>query len=302
MNIEYLHHKRIDPGKWNAATLSSTTPLVYGLYEYLSAVCDSQWDALVFNDYEAVFPLPFKRKLGIKYYVQPLFCQQLGAFGSNKRISTQDFLAFIPKLIPRVRLQFNPYFDGKPPQQVQLRTNFILDLQVPLKYNKDCKRNLASLQALPIDYKIDAISVENVIDTFRAAWGAYNPTVGNSAYAKLAKACKAIDDPMRSNADGAFTVSAHRRIDNLLLGAAIFLITPATAPQQHRCLHYVCAGPTEVGKPMGIMHGIMDFVLRKYNKERVIFDFEGSSIPSVASFYKKFGAVERPFWVYRRGI
>ena len=62
MNIQYVDHHQIDPAKWDCAVLQSPHPLVYGLFNYLNAVCDTQWDALIYNDYEAVFPLPFKKK------------------------------------------------------------------------------------------------------------------------------------------------------------------------------------------------------------------------------------------------
>jgi hypothetical protein len=38
------------------------------------------WDALVWGDYEFVMPLPVRKKWGIQYVYQPLFCQQLGIF------------------------------------------------------------------------------------------------------------------------------------------------------------------------------------------------------------------------------
>jgi hypothetical protein len=111
MSIKYLKHEQIDPEKWNAAVLSSETPLFYALFGYLDCVTENRWDALIFNEYEAVFPLPYKKKWGLKYLVQPVFCQQLGAFGSNKSVTTGDFLRAIPKGFLRVRLNLNGYFD-----------------------------------------------------------------------------------------------------------------------------------------------------------------------------------------------
>ena len=257
MSIQYVDHHQIDPTKWDSAILRSPHPLVYGLFEYLNAVCDSQWGALIYKDYEAVFPLPFKKKFGIKYLVQPVFCQQLGAFGSNANVSTHNFLSAIPKRFLRVRLQLNPYFD----QQNEVES-----------------------------YKINAVSIRDAIDTYRKAWGRQNPEIGDDHYQLFANAC---------SEKLSFTVTAHHRTEDTLLGAAIFLITPENT---NRSLHYVCAGPTEPGKSIGVMHGIIDFVLERYQGENMLFDFEGSSIASVASFYKKFGANEEPFFCFNRGF
>lgn len=305
MSIQYVDHHQIDPTKWDSAILRSPHPLVYGLYEYLNAVCDSQWDALIYKDYEAVFPLPFKNKFGIKYLVQPVFCQQLGAFGSNANVSTHNFLSAIPKRFLRVRLQLNPYFDqqnevesiltkhsGKWASSGKLttKTNMTIQLSQPLDYNKDCKKNLHRLAELRIEYKINAISIRDAIDTYRKAWGRQNPEIGDDHYQLFANAC---------SEKLSFTVTAHHRTEGTLLGAAIFLITPEKA---NRSIHYVCAGPTEPGKSIGVMHGIIDFVLERYQGENMLFDFEGSSIASVASFYKKFGANEEPFFCFNRGF
>ncbi|MEY4542266.1 MAG: hypothetical protein RL411_343 [Bacteroidota bacterium] len=305
MSIQYVDHHQIDPTKWDSAILRSPHPLAYGLFEYINAVCESQWDALIYNDYEAVFPLPFKKKFGIKYLVQPVFCQQLGAFGSNVNVSTHHFLSAIPKRFLRVRLQLNPYFDQtnevesiqtKPAGiiassgKLTTKTNMTIQLSQPLDYNKDCKKNLHRLAELPIEYKINAISIREAIDTYRKAWGKQNPEIEDEHYQLFANACT---DRL------SFTVTAHHQKEGDLLGAAIFLITPENAK---RSLHYVCAGPTEAGKSIGVMHGIIDFILNRYKGENMLFDFEGSSIASVASFYKKFGANEEPFFCFNRGF
>lgn len=305
MSIQYVDHHQIDPTKWDSAILRSPHPLAYGLFEYLNAVCESQWDALIYNDYEAVFPLPFKKKFGIKYIIQPVFCQQLGAFGSNVNVSTHHFLSAIPKRFLRVRLQLNPYFDQtnevesiqtKPAgiiassRKLTTKTNMTIQLSQPLDYNKDCKKNLHRLAELPIEYKINAISIREAIDTYRKAWGKQNPEIEDEHYQLFANACT---DKL------SFTVTAHHQKEGDLLGAAIFLITPENTK---RSLHYVCAGPTEAGKSIGVMHGIIDFILNRYKGENMLFDFEGSSIASVASFYKKFGANEEPFFCFNRGF
>ena len=305
MSIQYVDHHQIDPTKWDSAILRSPHPLAYGLFEYLNAVCESQWDALIYNDYEAVFPLPFKKKFGIKYLVQPVFCQQLGAFGSNVNVSTHHFLFAIPKRFLRVRLQLNPYFDQtnevesiqtKPAGiiassgKLTTKTNMTIQLSQPLDYNKDCKKNLHRLAKLPIEYKINAISIRDAIDTYRKAWGKQNPEIEDEHYQLFANAC---------TEKLSFTVTAHHQKEGDLLGAAIFLITPENTK---RSLHYVCAGPTEAGKSIGVMHGVIDFILNRYQGENMLFDFEGSSIASVASFYKKFGANEEPFFCFNRGF
>ena len=93
--IQYIENKNINFKKWDACIASSFNRLIYGFSWYLDVVCDD-WDALVLNDYEGVFPLPKRKKWGIDYIYQPFFCQQLGVF-SKKKIEIDLFLNYIPK-------------------------------------------------------------------------------------------------------------------------------------------------------------------------------------------------------------
>lgn len=45
--------------------------------EYLKTTHDN-WEFLIFNDYEAVMPVPIKQKLGLKFVIFPPLIQQLG--------------------------------------------------------------------------------------------------------------------------------------------------------------------------------------------------------------------------------
>ena len=304
-SIQFVRHANIDSQKWDLAVMQSRWPIAYAFFNYLNAVCENQWDALIFKDYEAVFPLPFKKKLGLKYLIQPVFCQQLGAFGSNAHVNTLDFLHAIPKYFFRVRLQINPYFDhpmgallsdnsinkkGAFSGHLILKTNLTIRLSQPLNYNKDCQKNLQRIAEHKIEYKTHAVSFDAAIEIYKNAWGEQNESLGEVQFKKFSKAC---------TPDNSFTISAHHPIDDSVLGAAIFLISPENPV---RCIHYVCAGPTEKGRSIGIMHGIVDHVIRQYHGQNILFDFEGSSIASVASFYKKFGAIEDPFFCFQRGF
>ena len=298
MKIRHLHHNQINPSEWDRSILNSRVPLVYGLYDYLDALCNKNWSALVFGEYEAVFPLPHKTKLGITYIVQPVFCQQLGAFGSNRRITSLDFLRAIPKKFIRVRLQLNPYFDNQQNASLTTKTNFLLPLSEPPTYNKDCRKNLATLSKLPIEYHRNAITFKEVIDVYREAWGETNPNIGDSAYEKFEDACKRV----QSKHQCAFTLAATNTETSSLLGASILLGFPSLTNDQEKHLHYVCAGPTKAGKTLGIMHGIIDAAIQGHLGATAYFDFEGSSIPSVATFYQKFGPKNTPYYLFQRGI
>jgi hypothetical protein len=48
------------------------------------------------------------------------------------------------------------------------------------------------------------------------------------------------------------------------------------------------------------MHAIIDYVAQKHAGEHLFLDFEGSEIPEVAAFYRKFGPIEEKYGVWSR--
>ena len=79
MPVHYITYQQIDKSKWDNCIDTAANGLVYGYSFYLDAMA-KHWDALVLDDYEAVMPLTWRKKFGIRYLYQPAFTQQLGIF------------------------------------------------------------------------------------------------------------------------------------------------------------------------------------------------------------------------------
>src|SRR5437016_14568872 len=96
--IRYFQHHQIDKKKWDDSIRRSVNGMVYAYSWYLDVVSPN-WNALIEGNYEAVFPLTWRKKYGFYYLYQPLFTQQLGVFFSVKKINgatVQEFLDSIP--------------------------------------------------------------------------------------------------------------------------------------------------------------------------------------------------------------
>src|ERR1051325_4489828 len=105
--IQYLAHKDIDKKKWNRCIDNADNGLIYAYSFYLDCMAKN-WDALVQNDYEAVMPLTWKKKYGIRYLYQPFLTAQLGVFG---QIITErqcgDFIQAIPSKFRYIDISLN---------------------------------------------------------------------------------------------------------------------------------------------------------------------------------------------------
>lgn len=316
--IRYLTHAEIDPQKWDECLTAGSPAFAYAFCQYLDKITNANWNALVFGDYEAVFPLPFKKKWGISYVVQPVFCQQLGAFGSCNRISTTDFLQAIPWFFPRVRLQINSRF-GSVHQDIlgkkmdsgfskiflgkwDFKPNFLLPLDQPVVYSKDARRNLAALKSTAVQVWVNRLQPKEVISLFQQTWGQFNRQISDEQYRQFLNAvsCGIKGPDTKSSPFETLVYSVHQQ-DDTLLGAAIIL---KTFPNHvgPGFLHYVCGAPTIAGRKQSAMHAIIDYAIRQHEGQQMIFDFEGSSIPSVVAFYKKFNPSIEYYGLYSRGL
>ena len=75
--IRFVNRNQIDVEKYNYCIEKAIQSRIYAYAWYLDIVADN-WSVLVLDDYDAVMPLPWKIKYGIKYITQPFFTQQLG--------------------------------------------------------------------------------------------------------------------------------------------------------------------------------------------------------------------------------
>ena len=91
--IRYVKRKDIDAQKWDECISNSPNGIIYAYVFYLDCMAD-QWDALVYNDYEAIMPLTWRKKYGVAYLYQPFFTQQSGIF-SQQPVTASIIAAFL---------------------------------------------------------------------------------------------------------------------------------------------------------------------------------------------------------------
>lgn len=315
MNIQILKRAEINENLWNDCIRKGENNLAYGYCEYLDVVTDGFWMGLVLGEYEVVFPLPLKKKIGLTYIVQPLFCAQLGAFGSleNPHVFQEDFIHAIPWYFLRTRLHLNGYFPIKRDFNMSHKNylpkeNYILDLQHSYQPNKDAQKNIARLVEKGVQYKINEVEANEIVGYYQKQWGDLNPLISKGWYQKLLTLCEKFQNNRNVICE---VVSAHS-LDGRCLGGGIFFKTQSiehtkeadASPWKNKgFIHYVCgAANNENPESKGVMHGVLDFFIRKHLNQPMVFDFEGSSIDSVAAFYKKFNPISKPYFFIKKGF
>ena len=148
--LTYIKHRQIDAEKWNRCIENAANSRFYANIWHLDRTA-IVWDALVWDDYEFVMPLPIRKKCGIKYVYQPLFCQQLGIFPKPANQIAELFYRALSDKFRYCDVHLNSQNPSvKTVGEIEFlpRQNFLLDLKYNYKslaksYSTNTKRNIA---------------------------------------------------------------------------------------------------------------------------------------------------------------
>lgn len=84
--IKRLKYHEIDFDKYNASIENSLQNSDYAQREFLDIVTGKSWELIIYDDYEAVMPVPLIVKFGFKIVLMPKLCQQLGIFSNQDSV------------------------------------------------------------------------------------------------------------------------------------------------------------------------------------------------------------------------
>lgn len=285
--IRYLTNSEIDRAKWDKAVNDAPNGFIYCHSIFLDALC--KWDALVAGDYQYIMPLPFKKKLGIWYIYTPYFIGQLGIISSNVILpqTITHFIDNIPAKFKYIDLDLNESneIDTLKIGSIRQRNNYVLALdqpyhQVESQYSKDGKKNLRQANSYALQ-SVQGIEIRKVIDFFKTAYGSLNPGIGNALYNRFEKACStAVDTGL------GFTMGVYEKDE---------LVATAFFGKDNKRIYYMAGAPSEKGRRSNAQHILINEVIKKYAGSGLLLDFEGSDLPNVAAFYKKFSPLLKTY-------
>ncbi len=287
-NIHYISHKFINKSKWDKCIANASNSLIYATALYLDNMA-RYWDALVLNNYEAVMPLTYNKKLGIYYLYQPFTCASLGVFGSY--LSPQVVELFLQSIPPHFKYA-DIYFNNENTftiGSVHLtpRTNYVLSLNKPYteihkQYRESYKQILKNTEAATL-IKIN-IDYELVIDLAQKKMNQVK-AFKRDDIKRFRKLCQGLLQKDQVKTYGVFH-------DNNLVASGIFFMDNSRA-------YYVMAGNTTYGRKLGASHILIDAFIKDHSDSKLSFDFEGSNIPGIAFFFKGFGAQKEIYFGLR---
>ncbi len=287
--IRYLKHDEIDFEKWDACIDNAVNGIFYGYSWYLD-ICANSWDALVENDYRAVMPLPYRRKAGVKYIYQPFFIQQLGVFSTHHltKAHCTRFIDAIPRQFRFGDFNMNT-FNSLPVDHPFIEgagVTYELDMITPYgqlkrKYSKNMRRNIKKALESGV-YIAPCGRPDDVIDAFRKNRGRRKIPFSENDYRVLKHLI------YTGIHKGMATIRCAYTQTNEFCAGIVFYTS-------HKKTVWLFSGATEAARNNNAMGLVVDDFIREYAGREQILDFEGSSDPNLARFYRGFGSKECVF-------
>ena len=292
---------------WDELIANAPNGLPYAYSWYLDIVTSNRWRGLFDEETGTAMPIPygslffsFRQMLKLRGWsahrvVQPVFCQQLGLFG--KRFSDMElFHDYFKDFMSRVRYVDSyclnetnrdlPLAVALHRMKIRERSNYVLPLRKTYKglvkgYSKSHRRALEKSK--------DLIFEEDVLPPADFL-GQHRKYVGRRAGLS-----------MRAYIRWELLIRAVRERN---MGKLISMRTPAGEVasaafilQSHGRLIYQGGYAVAEKKDLNPMHALLDALIRRHAGSRLLLDFEGSDIPSIAEFFRRFGAQERKYWM-----
>ncbi len=286
--IKYVKRKDLDVVKYDACITNSAQSRVYAFSWYLDIVADN-WGVLVLDDYETVMPLPWNSKFGLRYITQPYFCQHLNIYSNQttSEIIVDDFFKAIPIYFVLMSLNLGININNK---NIITKNNYTLSLNKPYlknykNYRKDRKKSLRKATEAKLIYK-DFENKNELINLYKNIFGFLNmPQKYFNTIDSVTRYC------LKHNKGFIRNVF----FNDELVSSGFFL-------KNNTRIYYLFAASNKLGKKYGATTFLLDSVIKEYANTDTTLDFEGSTISSIASFYKSFGGDLDNYYNYKLNV
>jgi len=291
--IQYLENNQIDRKEWDTCIRLSSKPVPYAYSWYLDIMTPG-WCALVDHQYQTVFPLPTRHRVGLKYIFIPPFMQSLGLFSRERsyRSRTEEFIGFIPDFYRFVDL----CLINDPGDSELIKTerdNYTLSLKkdynsISKGYSSDCRRNI-SLARSEKQQPEKGIEPAEAIELFICGPGKNISGISRTDYSRLEQLMAYTIE------SGIGDITGIRHNGKLIY--SLFKILTSTQ------VTLLFTSTSNESRELRSGYMVIDSIIREYSGKDLVLDFAGSSIPSVADFIRSFGAKKETYYrIYRNNL
>jgi hypothetical protein len=288
--ISIIPSTEINTTKWDACVANNSNGLIYAYSYYLNHLVD-HWHAVVVNDYELIFPIPHKKKLGIQYSYMPAFTQQLGFIGNIALINPtvvnaiQSFVQYASPYLNFSNQQFAVEHGCKE------QKNYILNLHQPYEslkqhYQKTMGYSLSKAAKFNLQYN-HSNNFEHAVEAYYDYNKNNMPHVTKTNYEQLKKLMHFLQDN-------------HQLLVRTITNEQEEILSEVVLMKDNKRYYNIINVTTALGRKQEANYLLYDHLLEELSNQPLLFDFEGSDLTGVQKFYEKFGAINQPYfhWHY----
>lgn len=279
--IQSVSRKCLDVQKYNDCIEKSVQSRVYAFSWYLDIVADN-WDVLVLNDYEAVMPITWRKKYGLKYVYPPFWTLELGVFSVDENQDCKLFLAYLFTKFKWVELRLNTQNSCKK------NKHFLIDKQMQIlslkkeysqifdTYRKDRKKELTKATKADLTEKWnDDVAV--LIHLFQENVGKRIANIKQKDYQNLEHLMQICIDQKVGEVLSVYDSKQQ------LVASGFFL-------KHHKKVSILVSSTDFNNRKNGANTFLIDCAIKKYKQQYETFHFGGSSMPSIANYFLSFGS------------
>ena len=291
--FQVLANPQINKQLWDECIDNCPYGLIYAKSFYLDNMSFG-WKALAAENYDWVLPVTFRKKFTISYLYQPPFTQQSGIFAKKDVfVPYQKIIKWLQSHYKFWEVNWNYSTETSavsPSIQLNAATNFILDLSknyesLRSNYHSILVKNLKRSQHQQLNYEASQ-DFDECIDLYKKNYGSRISHVKTEDYNNFRNIC--------SYASQNNMICCRKALDNKGETVALSLLLA-----DKRRLYHIINATTEAGRKMQANHFLLDNIIREFSGRPLLFDFEGSDLSGVKSFYESFGAVNQPYYFLR---
>ncbi|AKK74073.1 hypothetical protein OK18_16965 [Chryseobacterium gallinarum] len=280
--IRRLKYHEIDFLKYSQCLENAEQKKYSATKDFLDITAKKQWEILVYKDYEAVMPVPFVRKFGIKIVHNPKLCQQLGVFSAQDDMELNE--AFLHYLETHYLIRAYPFNDvNKLRTKMRLKKNFLIYPEVYekvyAKYSPKRKRKLRLDDEVVKNAEIKQLTYDEAKNFIESNMIGLSKESDLPGFMDIFKACYQLNYLK-------FTAFFyHHQIINMIATYSDCGMVALLGTFNDK--DYVKLSGASV---------LIDHIIKEII-ETHIFDFEGGDIPNIEEFFRGFRPELRPYGI-----
>lgn len=283
--ITRVSRKELDIEKYNTCITNALQTNVFGYSWYLDEVC-TNWDVLVLNDYEAVMPIPWRKKYFLKYVYIPLWLIELGIYSPE----VEDENEFLIELFDDFKFietktnthnSFSMFDDSQKDYQRQ-----VLYLKESYKtlfygYRKDRKKDLKRAAKNDLTERWND-KPEKLITLFKTNVGKRVRKIKEEDYNVLLRLMNVCIEKRKGEILSVYNGN------NEIVASGFFL--------KHAKKATILVSSTDFkNRKNGANTFLINSAIYKYQPNFEVFDFGGSVMKSIATYFLSFGATTEKY-------